>query len=312
MDIMLFVLFALGIFLIVKGGDWFVDAATWMAEVSGVPKFIVGATVVSFATTLPELLVSSIATYQGKTTMAIGNAVGSVIANLGLIMAIGLLCMPSVIKRSQIALKGAVMILASASLLVLTKGGSLSVTSGLVLVAIFLFFMFDNIREARASNAPSENVPKDKATVRLNILKFIGGAAGIVIGAQLLVDKGSAIARLIGIPESVIGLTAIAIGTSLPELVTTVTSIIKKQSSMSVGNIIGANIIDLTMILPVCSIISGGTLAVEATTAAVDLPVSLVIMAIIIVPAVIKGRFYRWQGAASLAVYCGYLGYMFF
>lgn len=312
MNILLFALFALGILLIVKGGDWFVDAATWMAEVSGIPKFIVGATVVSFATTLPELLVSCFATYQGKTTMAIGNAVGSVIANLGLIMAIGLICMPSVIKRSQIALKGAVMILSSAALLVLTKGGTLSVTSGLVLVAIFLFFMFDNLREAKAGGTPSENVPRDKKTVRTNIFKFVGGAAGIVVGAQLLVDKGSEIARLIGIPESVIGLTAIAIGTSLPELVTTVTSIIKKQSSMSVGNIIGANIIDLTMILPVCSIISGGTLAVEATTAAVDLPVSLAIMAIIVLPAVIRGRFSRWQGAAALAVYCGYLGYMFF
>jgi len=311
MDVMLYAAFALGILLIVKGGDYFVDAATWMAEVSGIPKFIVGATVVSFATTMPELLVSSLATYQGKVTMAIGNAVGSVIANTGLIMALGVICIPSMMKRSQLVLKGGLMMGSALALWVLTNGGGLSVASGLILIAIFIFFMFDNIKEAKAAPPASSDVQKDPRTVRINLLKFVGGAAGIVIGAQLLVDKGSAIARIIGIPESVIGLTAIAIGTSLPELVTTVTSIIKKQASMSVGNIIGANIIDLTLILPVCALISGGRLVVESATTAVDLPVCLLIMAIMVIPAAVKGRFSRWQGGLSLAVYGAYLAYMF-
>ena len=184
MDVMLYAAFALGILLIVKGGDYFVDAATWMAEVSGIPKFIVGATVVSFATTMPELLVSSLATYQGKVTMAIGNAVGSVIANTGLIMALGVICIPSMMKRSQLVLKGGLMMGSALALWVLTNGGGLSVASGLILIAIFIFFMFDNIKEAKAAPPASSDVQKDPRTVRINLLKFVGGAAGIVIGAS--------------------------------------------------------------------------------------------------------------------------------
>ena len=110
------IMFVLGLFFIVKGGDIFVDAATWIAEATGIPKFIIGATVVSFATTLPELLVSAIAAAKGQNDMAIGNAVGSVTANVGLIMSISVLCMPALIKRKDIAFKGALMILAVAAL----------------------------------------------------------------------------------------------------------------------------------------------------------------------------------------------------
>ena len=127
-----------------------------------------------------------------------------------------------------------------------------------------------------------------------------------------MVDNGSAIAASLGVPENIIALTAIAIGTSLPELVTTISAIVKKEPSLSIGNIIGANIIDMTMILPVCAFVSGGTLPVAAQTYQLDVPVCFAVCAVALIPALISKRFRRWQGAVLLAIYGGYLFYMMF
>lgn len=306
---MIYVLFLIGIILIVKGGDFFVDAASWIAEISGVPKFIVGATIVSLATTLPELLVSAIAAFDGKVDMAVGNAVGSVTANIALIMAISIICMPSEVKRSSLAVKGSLMIAACALLLILSFNGELKFTYSIIILALFVVFIVENVSEARksmfsqASDRP-KTTPKETA---INILKFIVGAAGIVIGADLLVDNGSAIARMLGVSESIIGVTVIAIGTSLPELVTTVTAVAKKESSLSIGNILGANIIDLTLILPVCSIITGGSLPIAAQSARIDLPVCLLVSLIAVVPAFISRKFKRITGVLLVIIYLAYL-----
>ncbi len=303
-------LLALGIVLIIKGGDVFVDAATWIAEVSGIPKFIVGATVVSVATTLPELLVSVFAAAEGKVDMSIGNAVGSVTANIGLIMALALLFMPMVIKRKDYSVKFGLMLGAAIVIVIFGRGGSFGILPSLLLIAVFIVNVVENIVSARrgmGENAQEEKPAKDKKTVIVNILKFVLGAAAIVWGADLLVDNGSALALMMGVPERVISVTLIAIGTSLPELVTTVTSIVKKQGSLSVGNIIGANIIDLALILPVCSLVSGGALPVTRQIASVDLPACLIIGAVAVVPTLIFKKFSRWQGALLLALYIAYM-----
>lgn len=307
-------LLLLGIVLIVKGGDFFVDAASWMAEVSGIPKLIVGATVVSLATTLPELMVSTLAAADGKTDMAVGNAVGSVTANVGLIMGIALVCIPSIIKRKDYLLKSALMLGACLYLTLACAQGSLALAGGAALLIIFAAFMWDNIRSARkamlvAQEAYDEGVVRKPTgkVIALNAAKFILGAAGIVIGAQLLVDNGSELALLLGVPERIIGVTIIAVGTSLPELVTTLTAIAKKQASLSAGNIIGANIIDMTLILPLCSLISGGSLPVAQQAVWLDIPISFVVGAVALIPALIAQRFRRWQGVALLVIYAVYL-----
>ena len=289
--LLVILLFAVGIILIVKGGDYFVDAASWMAEVSGIPKLIVGATVVSFATTLPELLVSAFAAAQGKVDMSIGNAVGSVTANLGLIMAIALICMPTLIKRRDYMLKSCLMLGAALFLVIFGAGGELALIPSILLLVIFIVAMAENIHEARLGMREEEReeeaglkqkpAPKE---IALNIIKFIAGTVGIVLGAQLLIDNGSELARFIGVPERIIGVTIIAIGTSLPELVTTITAIAKKQASLSVGNIIGANIIDLTLILPISTMIYGGGL-----------------------PVLISQKFRRSQGIVLLFTYAAYV-----
>ncbi|MBP3666806.1 MAG: sodium:calcium antiporter [Clostridia bacterium] len=316
------VLLAVGIVLIVKGGDFFVDAASWFAEVSGIPKLIVGATVVSFATTLPELLVSAFAAVEARSTgdlglvdMAIGNAVGSVTANLGLIFAIALIAMPTVIRRKDYLLKMLLMLGAAAAVVVfslLFEGVGL--TSSIILLAIFAVAMFDNIRTAvvtvRANKAAGVNDEKRKPTktlVAINIGKFLVGAAGIVFGADLLVDNASDLAALCGVSDRVISVTIVAIGTSLPELVTTLTAIVKKQASLSAGNIIGANIIDLTLILPVCAVISGGTLPVVGTVGILDMPACLLIGAVACIPTMFTKKFARWQGILLLGLYAVYM-----
>ena len=303
-------LLALGIALIVKGGDVFVDAASWIAEVSGIPKFIIGATVVSVATTLPELLVSVFAAAEGKVDMSIGNAVGSVTANLGLIMALALLFMPMVIRRKDYSVKFGLMIGAALMIVIFGRGGSFGLLPSLLLLLVFVINVAENIVSARrgmSEGSDAEKPARDKKTVIINILKFVLGAAAIVWGADLLVDNGSALALLMGVPERVISVTLIAIGTSLPELVTTVTSIVKKQGSLSVGNIIGANIIDLALIMPVCTLVSGGALPVTAQIASVDLPACLIIGAVAVVPTLIFKKFSRWQGALLLVLYAAYM-----
>lgn len=341
-SILMYILFVIGLILIIKGGDWFVDSAGWIAEVLGVPKFVIGATIVSIATTLPEMIVSIQATLKGNVDMAAGNAIGSVTANTAMIMAIFIVCMPFAIKRKEFAPKGIMMFIASAALLlgcIFTEKKAmtferetndyytLSVTGIIILIAIFIIFFSENFISMKKEETHIESDPhsigiqiedgiipsKETATKSdwaKNIIQFILGAAGIVIGADLLVEHGTEIAISLNIPQRIISVIAIAIGTSLPELVTTITAIKKKVGALSVGNILGANIIDLTLILPICSFVSmkngTGALAVSVSSVTIDMAVCLAAAAIAVFPTIITKKFKRWQGILMLAGYIGY------
>lgn len=300
-------LFAVGIILIVKGGDWFVDSAVWMANATGIPKFIIGATIVSIATTLPELTVSITGVLDGELDMAVGNAVGSVTANLGLIMGISLVCMPAVIKRSQLWLKAVLMSTAAGLLWLLSSGGTLKLLPSLILFVILGVYIWNNVVDAKKEAGSNERTEVDKSDIKKQIVLFVLGIAAIVVGSKLLIKYGSEIAIMLGVPAAIVGVTMVAIGTSLPELVTTISAIAKKESSMSIGNIIGANVIDLALILPVCSMISGGGLQIAKQSYALDMPVCFCISLIAILPTLIKGKLYRWQGVLLLASYVAYI-----
>ena len=313
---MVLLLFAAGLLCIIKGGDLFVDAASWIAEASGIPKFIIGATVVSFATTMPEMLVSVFAALQGNADIAVGNAVGSVTANVGLIMCVALICMECAMTRKQFGVKACLLLAAILALFGFTRDGQLSVLESVLILVIFVGFLVESLiaaRQEQGSELPAqEERPKiDKKTVLLNIGKFLLGAAGIVLGAQLLIDNGSALARMLGVPDAVIAATMIAIGTSLPELVTTLTAIKKKQASLSVGNIIGANIMDLTLIMPLCAVIQGKPMTVERQGMLLDIPACLIICAAALIPALVQGKFKRWIGYLIGGRYIAYLIIMF-
>lgn len=323
---MMYFLFAVGIFFIVKGGDWFVDGAVWIAEVTKIPKFIIGATIISLATTLPEIIVSTIAALDGhnillsgaanavaasqdKVGMAIGNGIGSVICNTALILAISIIFMPIAINKKDFAPKAFFLIAAVTVLFLFSLKGSLSILGAIVLLIVFAFYIAENIRSGKATvkDGTAEKTAAGKSTVITNILKVSVGAAGIVIGSELLVNNGSKIAASFGVSEAVIGVTIVAIGTSLPELVTAVTAVVKKQTSMSVGNVIGANIIDTTLILAICSFIYGGKLPVSKQNIYLDFPIAIAVTLIAAVPTVKTKKFSRWQGVLMLVIYLAYI-----
>ncbi|MCH5317821.1 MAG: sodium:calcium antiporter [Eubacterium sp.] len=343
--VLMYVLFIIGLVLIIKGGDWFVDSASWIAEVAGVPKFVIGATIVSIATTLPEMIVSITATAQGNVDMAAGNAIGSVTANSAMIMGLFIVCMPFAVKRKEFAPKALMMLAASATLVLgciftqkeaLTFKGEtnlyyhLTIIGIIVLALIFIAFFIENFISLKKEDTqiepspsniglqPEDGIIPTKATATSkdwtkNIIFFIAGAAGIVIGAQLLVEYGTNIATSLGIPQRIISVLAIAIGTSLPEFVTTITALRKKVGALSVGNILGANIIDLALILPICSAVSSakgnGMLAVSAASVEIDMIVCLAAIAIAVIPTIITKKFHRAQGIVMLTGYAGYVLY---
>ena len=218
--------FAAGLICIIKGGDLFVDAASWIAEASGIPKFIIGATIVSFATTLPEMLVSVFAALEGSADIAVGNAVGSVTANVGLIMCLSLVCMECAMSRKQFGVKACLLLAAVLVLFAFTRDGQLSIGESVFILLIFAGFIVESLIAARREQGTevaedTERPAVNGKTIAVNIVKFVVGAAAIVLGAQLLIDNGSAIASLLGVPDAIVAATMIAIGTSLPELVTT-------------------------------------------------------------------------------------------
>ena len=308
-SILIYVLFAVGIVLIVKGGDWFVDGAVWAAEITRIPKFIIGATIISVATTLPEMIVSVLAALQGKTEMAIGNAVGSVTANTGLILAVAMIFMPIAIQRKDYVKHCGLLIAAAAVLLGFSLSGALSLAGSLILIVIFLISMAENVRNAMKQQEDGERIQTTRKETGRRIVMFLFGALGIVAGSQLLVNSGSALAAFFGVPERIVAVTMIAIGTSLPELVTTITAIVKKESSLSIGNLIGANILDLTLILPVCSFVSGQALPVSAQSLALDMPACLLITLLALLPLLFKEKGSKMQG---LSLILGYSLYLFF
>ena len=318
--------------VIVKGGDLFVDAASWMAEVSGVPKLIVGATVVSVATTLPEMLVSAFSAVSARETgdaayidMSIGNAVGSVTANTGMIMAIALIFMASAIDRKEYLVKSCLFIGAAGVIAAFGLTGAIGLVPNLILLAIFIVAMAENVlgavRQVRAGAGEKDALSDDAlqdgedggrpaANGRLwtkNVILFLVGAAAIAIGANVLVNSAEYVAKAAHVPERVIAVTILAVGTSLPELVTTVTAVVKREMSLSAGNIIGANIMDLALIMPICGLISGKALPVTAQVGRIDLPATLIAALLAMVPALIKRRFMKWQGFALLGLYVAYL-----
>ena len=394
-------LLAIGLILIIKCGDYFVDSAIWIAEISHIPHFIIGATIVSFCTTLPELIVSCVAAANGQTDMAVGNAIGSVTANTGLILAITMIFSPFTINRKDYILRNILLVGSVALLYILCCTGVLNPYLALLMFIPLVVFMWDNIKKAKPQkveptqemkqenketleeSAKEENEEEEdsltkriiriisgivltaigisvlvlfrerftamymaqiivaliilavgmtitqisailkldeksafikkviESDVVVNLTKLVAGIAGIVIGSNLLVDYGSAFASLLHIPEIIIAVTIVAIGTSLPELITTVNALIKKNSSLSAGNIIGANIIDLCLILPICAIIGAATgasgLLVSKQSIYLDFSFCLGILATAAIPPLVTKKFQRWQGIACLALYITYL-----
>ncbi|MBR2259521.1 MAG: calcium/sodium antiporter [Blautia sp.] len=317
-------LFILGLVLLIKGGDWFVDGASAIAHRYHVPELIIGATIVSIGTTLPEVLVSATSAVSHHGEIAYGNAIGSIICNTALISAITMAVRPGIVAASELILPVIFYFLAAifyAGNAYLT--GYFSRPIGLVLLGIFLIYMILTLRRGFASqSAPSKEEVLEKAEeITMSLGKAVAllviGAALIAVGANLLVNNGTKIAAWMGVPESVIALTFVALGTSLPELVTAVTSLIKGHSALSVGNVIGANLFNLVLVCGVSVTLSPFSIPTEKllfgrnASLVLDIPLTFIVMLIMTVPALWKGKLYRLQGISLLAIYAAFCAFQF-
>lgn len=320
-----FFLLAFGLILLIKGGDWFVDSASSIAKKFKLPELLIGATVVSIGTTLPEVMTSAMGAMNGSGEIAYGNAIGSIICNTALILAISLVVSPSKIDRKTLIFPACFFFGTAAFYAVNAYVfGGFERWSGIVLLLGFVAFMvinvinmFKNPDETQGELSvceikEQEEQPEAKGIVK-DILVLIGGAVVIALGAHLLVNSATAIAESFNIPESVIALTVVAVGTSLPELVTAITSLVKGHGALSLGNIIGANIFNLVLVSGVSVVISPFTVPISSTlfgqnaSLVLDIPMVFAVMGLVIIPALLKGKLYRWQGILLLALYSMFL-----
>ena len=394
------VLFVIGLFLLIKGGDWFVDGSTGVARKFRIPEILIGATVVSIGTTLPEVMVSATAAAQGSGSTAYGNAIGSIVCNTALIAAITIAIRPSKADRKSLTFPVICFFVASAFYAFSAYFfGGFARWAGIVLLLGFLGYMTYQVVQAVKSMKPQPNADNvmdalddeveeseqstkgdflgfilvgisliaaqviDVATrlingipsigqlpeevtfgalmstyfivgivgvillligliklytknalglLNSNIVYMIFGALVIAVGATLLVDNGTVIAEALHVPESVIALTFVALGTSLPELVTAITALMKGHSSLSLGNIIGANIFNLVLVSGAAITINpfalpdGKAISGINATLIIDVPLVFIAMGILTIPTLIKGKLSRWQGISLLCIYAAF------
>ena len=389
-------LFAFGLILLIKGGDWFVDAATNIAKRFKLPELLIGATVVSIGTTLPEVMVSAQGAMGGNPGVAYGNAIGSIICNTSLIAATTIAIKPTKIERKSMILPITFFFVAA----IFYSGtayfaGHFSIWTGIILLIMFAVYMTLTVVSMLAKKPAGELVegvtaledPKgfdadadgepdtEKASWKMyltelmiavvsgafmiykgsvdpqsshfviigiamlvvfvvysvfaiirivkrksaqyilkDIFFIIVGAAVIAGGANLLVDSATFFAEQLHVPDTVISLTIVALGTSLPELVTAITALIKGHGALSLGNIIGANLFNLVLVSGVSTVIKNFDVPAESklfgqpASLVLDIPVMLVVMLILTVPSLIRGKLSRVQGIALLLIYAAFCG----
>ena len=316
-------LFVFGLILLIKGGDWFVDAASGIAKRFKLPELLIGATVVSIGTTLPEVMTSALAAGAGSGEIAYGNAIGSIICNTSLIAAITIAIKPA--KADKKALIFPVCFFFGAAAFYAFNAyvfGKFDLWTGIVLLVGFVVYMVINVLNMKKNPEEShdetaeldtpEIEENDKGGLVKDILVLIGGAAVIAVGAHLLVKSATIIAEELGLPESVIALTVVALGTSLPELVTAITALMKGHGALSLGNIIGANIFNLVLVSGVSVVISPFTvpetseLFGQNASLVLDVPVVFGVMALMTLPTIFRGKLARWQGISLLAIYAAF------
>lgn len=293
------VLFVIGLLLIMFGGDRFVDASVDIARKLGIPQLVVGATIVSMGTTLPEILVSTTAALEGSADIAAGNAFGSIICNTALIAAIGQLVRPTRNADTRAFNWRMLLFTGFAVFLMITARitGFFDRVTGIVLLLGFVLYAFLSMK---LQTSEEEDTVKEGGLF-ISLLTLIVCAALLFVGANLLVDNGIILAQALGVPERVIAVTFIALGTSLPELVTAVNALVKGYEDVSLGNIIGANLINLLLVIGIPAVITG--IHVGPAVAALDIPLGVLVMLILTVPIFLKKRGYRLQGVVLLLIY---------
>ncbi len=320
------ILILFGFFLLIKGADWLVDGASSLARRLNVSDLVIGLTVVAFGTSAPELAVSAISSWSGNADIAIANIVGSNIANVLLILGVASIITPLVVTRGTVwkeiplSLLAVVLvgIMSADAIIDGTSFSALTRIDGLVLLSFFVIFIYYTFglakSEASVQDEPGKQAKEDAGlpTKLFSSLIFLAiGLVGVVLGGKLVVDNAVSIAQLMGISASLIGLTIVALGTSLPELVTSIVAALKKNADIAVGNVVGSNIFNAFLILGVSSVINPLNISISGLfDIAMAMFASLLLFIFMFVGR--KRILQRWQGGFFLISYFAYMIFLVF
>lgn len=309
-------LFAAGILGLTLGADWLVRGGSRIAGRLGIPELVIGLTVVAFGTSAPELVISGGAALRHQPGLAVGNVMGSTVANVGLIVGIGALLRPIEVHRRLLVRESPLLILVLATVMVLSLNDALGRLDGIALLTgfgVYLFFLARWASEGSASVPdPTEEVPAEEDGERGPAWDWsmsFAGLVGLVLGAHYALESGGALARAFGIPEAVIGATMFAIGTSLPELASTVAAAFRGLGDIAIGNVIGSNVFNLGLVLGSAALIRPLQLSPQQVASQV---VPALIFCVGLIPIAYTGmRVNRWEGVTLLLAYCGFLYWVF-
>lgn len=299
-----------GLVLLVVGGEGLVRGASALARRIGMSALVVGLTVVSVATSAPELAVTTGAVLGGETDLAVGNVVGSNTANVLLILGVGGLLAPLVVKRAIILRDLPVMLALSLVLLIMAMSGTITRTNGIVLLALFVAVTAFTVWMGRTDEPEPQVEAEPPAPVWRAGLFILVGVAALVGGAQLLVTGAVGIATSLGVSKLVIGLTVVSIGTSLPELAATVVAVRRGEVDMAVGNVVGSNIANIGLVLGLPATLASGGIAVPPSSVALDIPLMIAATVALLVMCYTGREIARWEGLIMLGLYLAYVAYM--
>jgi len=340
-EVLYFILFAAGLAMVVKGSDWFVDSAVWAAEVFRIPTLIIGATIVSICTTLPETFVSAAAALHGEPSMAAGNALGSIGVNTGFILAILLISARPFVENRREFLKNG-FFLALLLLLLWTAGffyGEISKPVGAGLIVLFFLYIVNNVLSARklmdldirydivdeedmleradTNISVPEGIVYDEEEndfdvsaqmIARKIVFFFFGVFLVIFGSNLLVENGILIAELLNVPHFFIAVVFTSVGTSLPELITVIASIRKGASGLGIGNIIGADILNILQVVGISAVLLPMPVVNEKSVLSFQLPLLFImVLSLICFGIFSKGRMSKWSGVWLLILYLIFL-----
>lgn len=301
------ILLIIGFLLLIKGADLLVGGSSSLAKGFGVPDLIIGLTIVAFGTSAPELVVNLVSAFNGNTDIAVGNILGSNIVNTLLILGVASLIYPITVHRNTIFKEIPFSLLAVVILGFLVLDSKINIVDGFVLILFFVLFLIYIIFEAKKGNESSESF--DIKNIGTSIFFIFLGILGLVFGGKFVVDSAVSLAQLFNLSEAVIGLTIVAIGTSLPELVTSVVAAIRGNSDIAIGNVVGSNIFNILWILGITSVVSTIPFSDQSL---IDLMVVIVATTILFVFMFLgkKHTLDRWQGAFFVASYVSYIVYL--
>lgn len=302
-------LFVVGLTTLTLGADWLVTGASRVAARHGVSPLMVGLTIVAFGTSAPELVVSTAASFQGKGGLAIGNIMGSTVANVGLIVGIGALIRPIEVHQRLLQRETPLLVFVLLIVMVLSFNGELGRLDGVLLLAGFSFYLYRLRRWWTTSSIPDEAFgkpdPVREGRMYVDWVRVVLGLTLLVLGARWLVDSAINLARILEIPEEVIGATAVAIGTSLPELASTIAAAVRGMGDIAMGNIIGSNIFNLGLVLGSAALVNPLQLAPFTVVAEV---VPALVFCLALIPLAMSGsRISRLEGGLLLVAYGAFI-----